>query len=713
MSDLNLYAKNTVTLYDHLLQTLRIAKEITALDLNRKEGDLINAALLASALHDIGKADQTFQDYLFGRKKRANPHPLLALPIVDSIISEDLLSNYYKYIILLAIASHHTPLRSDLYESKHNIYLNVSKREELSLILEAIKNASGINLNINKLNLCTKPTIILNQAKLYLLNNEEIDKNKLREDFVYVQGVLEQADWLASASKDLERASFPPLFIDNNYDYQDKASNTEGNIFIMLPTGSGKTETALYWAKHNYNKSNASRIFYVLPTTTTINAMYLRLQRYFNDNIGEYHSNVDLFLDMERDNSLSDDELLMYKYFLMPINVTTPDQLLLSLMNYKKFTLKSFSMYNSLIIFDEIHTYDAETFAMIKFLLKYLHRYYNTKFCIMSATFPTALKNELAFLHANELISPEDVKKYYESRRRTKLEYKDNLLKDSITEIVEEARRNKRVLVVVNTVKRAQTLYRKLKEEEGIDDILLLHSRYTLKDRYEKEKRLNKHDKLPSILVATQVVEVSLDIDYDIMFTEACYIDSLIQRAGRVNRKGKRTEPSTIYIFKPDNNYPYESKLLDTAINIIQNASNIRSEWDYVVLTNKFYDNIWNEVRVEQEDRFCNIWENLKYIYSVDLSDREIAELLRTRTGIVSIPAFPITFYDKIKELHDKINTTYDVREKEKLYREKRQYLVNVPLIKDITVTHESMGIFVNRKYDSEYGLVDEEDNII
>ncbi|MEM2091645.1 MAG: hypothetical protein QXM28_08155, partial [Candidatus Nitrosocaldus sp.] len=59
------------------------------------------------------------------------------------------------------------------------------------------------------------------------------------------------------------------------------------------------------------------------------------------------------------------------------------------------------------------------------------------------------------------------------------------------------------------------------------------------------------------------------------------------------------------------------------------------------------------------------------------------------------------------------INTTYDVREKEKLYREKRQYLVNVPLIKDITVTHESMGIFVNRKYDSEYGLVDEEDNII
>ncbi|MEM2966847.1 MAG: CRISPR-associated endonuclease Cas3'' [Candidatus Nitrosocaldaceae archaeon] len=226
MPNLNLYAKNTVTLCDHLLQTLKIAKKITSVDQNSKEDNLINATLVASALHDIGKADQTFQDYLFGKKKKANPHPLLALPIVDSIISEDLLSKYYKYLILLAIASHHTPLRSDLYENKHNICLNVTNINELKLILEVIKNASCINLDIDKLNLSTRPIAILKQALYELLNNDDIDKNKLREDFVYIQGVLEQADWLASASKDLERVSFPQSFINSNYDYQDKASNT-------------------------------------------------------------------------------------------------------------------------------------------------------------------------------------------------------------------------------------------------------------------------------------------------------------------------------------------------------------------------------------------------------------------------------------------------------------------------------------------------------
>lgn len=719
MHDLRLYAKTDpkITLHDHLLQTLTIAKKITEGDKNKghKEDRLILSALIASALHDIGKADKPFQDYLLKRTGKPTPHPLMAMPIVDSVIDEDILPRYYRCIILLAIASHHTPLRSDLYQGKHGLSLNIQHRDELLYILESLAMELNVALNTARLDLTIKPTKVLTQSKYYLLNNNEIDRCKLREDLIYVQGVLEQSDWLASAGKNLMQISFPQNLVARDYDYQEKASLIKGNIFITLPTGSGKTETALYWARNNYGNGDASRVLYVLPTTTTINAMYLRLQRYFGDVVGEYHSNVDIFLDIEKGDSVSDDELLMYKYFFMPVNVTTPDQLLLALMNYKKFTLKSFSMYKSLIIFDEIHAYDAETFAMIRFLLEYLYRHYNTRFCIMSATFPTVMKNELKFLNASDLIPHTDVKRYYESRRRTKIEYKDNLLKDSLDDVVEYLRDGSKVLIVMNTVKRAQEIYRRLKNEVKIEDSLLIHSRYTLNDRHKREKRLNTdRERLPSLLVATQVVEVSLDIDYDVLFTEACYIDSLVQRAGRVNRRGYKREPAPVYIFKPENNHPYEPKLLDSAVEIvIHHMDKVRSEWDYVELTDRFYSMVWNEVWVGHEDRFHRVWDKLQHIYSVDLNDREVAELLKTRSGMVSIPAFPIDLHYRIKELYERRNTTDNVKEKERLSREIRRYLVNVPLLKGITFTTESIGIFVNKGYNNEYGLIDEMDNMI
>ena len=96
----------------------------------------------------------------------------------------------------------------------------------------------------------------------------------------------------------------------------------------------------------------------------------------------------------------------------------------------------------------------------------------------------------------------------------------------------------------MNTVKRAQNIFKMLQDkfkDKGYpnEDLMLIHGRFTFADRSRLERRLtDKENILPMILVATQIVEVSLDIDYDVMFTETCYPDSLVQRAGRVNRRG-------------------------------------------------------------------------------------------------------------------------------------------------------------------------------
>ena len=87
-------------------------------------------------------------------------------------------------------------------------------------------------------------------------------------------------------------------------------------------------------------------------------------------------------------------------------------------------------MRKSLVIFDEIHAYDAETFGLIKSLIKHLYYYYDSRFCIMSATFPDVLRDELSFLDAKELISQSTLKAEYSKRRRTRLEFHDNYIYD-------------------------------------------------------------------------------------------------------------------------------------------------------------------------------------------------------------------------------------------------------------------------------------------
>jgi CRISPR-associated endonuclease/helicase Cas3 len=493
---------------------------------------------------------------------------------------------------------------------------------------------------------------------------------RLREYFVEIQGMLNYSDWLASGQTETSLLNFKENFLPNPYHYQIKAKNTTGNVFITLPTGSGKTETALSWVIGNLNPG--FRAFYTLPTTTTINAMYQRFideSRYgLNRNVvSEYFSNVDLYLKLEGLNPTMAN-VNLYKNFFYPLNITTPDQLILAMMNHGRYSLKSFMMKKSLVIFDEIHAYDSETFGLIKSLIKHLHDHYETKFCIMSATFPEKLKKELSFLNAQELIPESIVELEYKKRRRTRIEFSDSFINQNLNSIIKYYEQGKKILVVLNTVSRAQKIFNLLQSRMQqnnyqLHDLMLIHSRFTFRDRRNLEKRIFEY---PKIVVATQVIEVSLDIDYDILVTEVCYLDSLVQRAGRINRYGRlgNNGEGLVEVCLAEGDLPYDSLMLkNSEVLIQQNAHSISSEMDYIRLTNEFYDQCW-QASEEAEERFETIWTIVRYIYRANLSEERMIELLRTRSGLLTINSYSRTHWNEILSLDRAISSASDIEKK-------------------------------------------------
>lgn len=690
---------------------------------NINDKDLVLACKIAAALHDIGKADTRFQQYLVGKKTKTF-HPLLGLPVVDELVK--FLPKLIQSLIILSVASHHTPLHKDLYSSADDLQtLVVEDKYEFENIVNNLLLKIGIGFNKNEENYYSKRCkVVLNKAKFNISADSYNDKVELREKFVIIQGILNYCDWLASGQQEITKINLKK-FIDTPYSYQLKANTIKKNLFITLPTGSGKTETALYWILGNLDQ--AIRVFYTLPTTTTINAMYQRMidqkRKYGLDSnsVSEYFSNVDLYLELEGSNP-TNANLNLYKNFFFPFNITTPDQLILALMNHRKYTLKSFMMRKSLIVFDEIHAYDAETFGLIKTLIGHFYKFYGCKFCIMSATFPEILKKELKFLNAQELIYQDSLIQEYKKRKRTSLEFENGYVYDNLDKVLELYLKNKKILIVVNTVSRAQEIYSRLKQflsikNCSVDDIMLIHSRFTFIDRKILEKRIYNY---PKIVVATQVIEVSLDIDYDILFTEVCYPDSLVQRAGRINRfglKGNNGE-GIVKVFLPKGwnddeetaSLPYDCNLISKSIELLKNESaNIGSELDYIRLTNDFYNENWKSSN-EAEERFNTIWQKLNFIYRAKLSEENMIELLRTRSGILSVSVFSKTHFDLIIEKDKKIKDLEGSEQKLKIFREIRTYQINVPLTKSIKIekttgSSKNEYLFVKSLYDKELGL--------
>jgi len=390
------------------------------------------------------------------------------------------------------------------------------------------------------------------------------------------------------------------------------------NTLLLAPTGMGKTEFAYLW-------SNGDKFFYTLPLRSAVNQIYNRTEKVFGkNNTGILHSDADIYVFGDGSETESMRVYDMARQLAFPAIVSTGDQFFpyaLRPPTYEKIFAK-FS-YSRLII-DEIQAYDPKAAAIaVKFIEHVVQM--GGKFLLMTATLPKFIKDELVerigLRVENELnLYNEEATLQNFTKHRIKIivdkfSGEPEWSKDIIKQIVAKAQEGdgKRVLVIINTVKHAQFVYDKIRETSKgkivSSNIKLFHSRYTFFHRKSIEDELwefmGNSDKSrsiisPKILVATQVVEASLDLDADFVFTELAPWDSLIQRMGRgfrelrnttqnpemkiSKRYGTQEIPENIFVVVMDGNdkrgiavfesgkgYIYHRDLLNNTLNLIEN----------------------------------------------------------------------------------------------------------------------------------------------
>lgn len=410
------------------------------------------------------------------------------------------------------------------------------------------------------------------------------------------------------------------------WQFQHVVQYKEDNTILLAPTGIGKTEFSYLW-------SNGEKFFYTLPLRTAVNQIFDRTRKTFGEKkAGILHSDADVYILGDGGESESMKIYELARQLSASAIVSTGDQFFpysLRPPGYEKVFAK-FS-YSRLII-DEVQAYDPKAAAIVVKFIEHMVQM-GGKFLLMTATLPSFIKDEIKTRIYNEEdndrnykelnLFNEDIQLSTFSKHKVQFKeeiYKENQLsfsKDLIKEIIDKAIENdgKRVLVVLNTVKQAQAVFDDLKKEIKSDvDMRLFHSRFTQAHRKKIEKELedfignnefSRKNKRPKILVATQVVEASLDLDADYLFTELAPWDSLVQRMGRVLREahpkasnlnnliskryGETDLPENIFVlvyngknkngrlvFESGQGYVYNNELLQTSLKLLEDQKDLK-----------------------------------------------------------------------------------------------------------------------------------------
>ncbi|MCB9289643.1 MAG: CRISPR-associated helicase Cas3' [Lewinellaceae bacterium] len=576
-------APEWTSLYDHLLH-VKIAVEKFA----SFTGHPVELARVGAIFHDIGKTHPVFQRQL-NKTRPSQPfrHEISSLFFLPLIKRE-----WQDAVIEMIIAHHKSMIRDrkgrgilDLDESEpDNLAFHLGEWEKWSATALEILQCFGIH---------TRP-ISSKEAEAAYEQVLEFCENKYRErGYSEWRGLLMGADHFASAMIMKSEEKLENLFIKPKLDFFSRkhplyplsyypSESEKPHTMVVACTGAGKTDFLFRRCR--------GRVFYTLPFQASINAMYFRLQKELkndnpNLNIKVLHAASSLIEAEDGDR----EDIVLQKHIGTSIKVLTPYQMAGIALGSKGFEALILDLRGCDVILDEVHTYSEVSQAIVLKLVDVLSRI-GCRLHIGTATMPTILyekiKKILGAEHVLEAkLSDEELNAYDRH-----IIHKIDGWNESSDIVKKAISAGQKVLIVCNKVSTAQQVFKGLKTAYPSTPALLLHSRFKRKHRKEKEKRLIGLDdegkptkefntsNEACIVVSTQVVEVSLDISFDLMITECAPLDAMIQRFGRVNRKRNentigKTKP--IFIITPPEGIkearPYDPDILKCSYEALPN----------------------------------------------------------------------------------------------------------------------------------------------
>lgn len=560
-------------------------------------------------LHDIGKASPIFQKRL---REGITPYDKTFRHEIASLFFLPLLpSKGDRESIIQMIIAHHKSIYKDVggkglldlddydYQcfDRHSVEFDKWSQDALGILEKCGWNTFPISIE---------------QARTSY--EETVDYCKsLKNNCSKWKGLLMAADHLASGLEEFTEKALDKLFIKPDLSFYENrkhelyplslisAHDKRAHTLVTAPTGAGKTDFLLRRCK--------DRVFYTLPFQASINAMYDRLKTDLQDtNAQIYPLHAASILKMK-----DQYERILSYHIGASIKVLTPHQIAAVAFGLKGYEAIAIDLQGCDIILDEIHTYTSISQAMVIKIVEILI-ILGCRIHIGTATMPTVLYDRLFTLlggseNVYEVKLPKDVLNTFDRHTIHKVK----TLKDTESIIQGAIAEEQKILFVCNQVKRAQQLYQDLKEEFPQTPIMLIHSRFKRGDRARLEKILreqfNTMDKA-CIVVSTQVVEVSLDISFDLMVTECAPIDALIQRFGRINRK--RTfktigKLKPVYVLAPSEEkndaLPYDNEILQRSFDALNNT--VLHEADVQNLLDTVYPEI-TTVDIELHTAFQN-----------------------------------------------------------------------------------------------------------